>query len=391
MAKTRHPVLRHWFYFGSGVSIGSRSDRWDYQIAARPYLADDGTVCVTSFHYWAYDVYGWSTNLCRVSVDDRKILGRRHYLSGEKVARARRDIAWAPELLKELEELPSKDDNVKARMKAYAAMAADTVPVNDHRPFLPFSRTVFDRYGRRFELRTGPRRVAMAYDPDALRTQVAEREDSEGLFARAELALRDGRLDEAAALMQRTLTSLSSEDVDFRASVNQQLYQIHRRLAQSAIRGGRAEQELRHALSMSRTVSTLAEEIENLFAFAEAYERKGDFASAARCLRSIANTYGRREYPIAPVAEDRAAVQAAAKAMLARAASYAENTIYSRELTASIELARRGLPLYFRRVSPRPTPLTVRAGALAAARLIRLQRTAGAEAFAKDFEALAQK
>ena len=39
--------------------------------------------------------------------------------------------------------------------------------------------------------------------------------------------------------MQKCLATISSEDVDFRAAVNQQLYKVHRGLAQSGIRAGR--------------------------------------------------------------------------------------------------------------------------------------------------------
>ena len=59
-------------------------------------MSDDGKICLSSFKYWAYPVYGWACNLCVVSLDERKILSRRRYLSGEMRARAAYDISHKP-------------------------------------------------------------------------------------------------------------------------------------------------------------------------------------------------------------------------------------------------------------------------------------------------------
>ncbi|MDD4890512.1 MAG: PQQ-binding-like beta-propeller repeat protein, partial [Phycisphaerae bacterium] len=131
--------------------------------------------------------------------------------------------------------------------------------------------------------------------------------------------------------------------------------------------------------------STLAEEIETLFALSEAYERKGDMNAAARCLRTIIETYGRHEYPISPLAAlDGGQVLGAANQTLDRTTGFLGDNLYSKEMSRSLTLMRRGLPLYLSTVSPLPKTLTLRAGERAAWQLARLQKTSSQ--FAGDFE-----
>jgi len=385
-----HPAMKYFFYFGSGRFIGARANRWLYQTAARPFLSSAGRVYVTSFHYWGWPVFGWVSNLAVVSLDERRIVARRRYLSGEILRRAAYDIGQAPGLLKALLDLPHKSKEIQDRIRIYKEIAADTVPVNEHGPFLPFSRLTFRRHGATFELRVGPRDVAMVYDPESVKRALAGRTDPEGLFARAELAIQDSRLAEAADLLKQCLTTISSEDVDFRATINQQLYRVHKRLARSGIRAGRVQQELDHCLGMSRTVGTLADEIETLFALAEVYQRKGDHAAAARMLRSIVSTYGHYEYPVPSLlGGDTDRLLSASHRVIDRGRRFVKGTLYAREFGRSLDLLRRGMPLYFSALSPLEKDLSVRAGELAAHRLIRLQK--GSPQFAKQFETIARR
>jgi outer membrane protein assembly factor BamB len=390
VAPIGHPSMHYYFYFGSGRSIGARADTWNYQLAARPFLSSDDTLYVTSFHYWAYPVYGWAANLCRVSLADRKIVDRRRYLSGELIARARHDIGYAAELLKELQELPHKSGKVKDRIRAYQAMSADTVPANRHGPFLPHARVTFDRYGERFELRISARQVKMVYDRRAVAKALDGMAGPRADFARAELAFADARHRRAADLLRQCLANISSEDLDFRAVINQQLYQVHQRLARSAIRARDRETEFRECLGLSRTASTLAEEIETLFALAGACERRDDPAAAARLLQSIISTYGHHELPVPRVSVLGAApVLAAADRIMNEAGEFVVGTFYRSELARSVELLRRGLPLYASTLSPLPDDFTLRAGDLAAMRLGALRERS--EAFRKRFDARAAR
>ncbi|MCX7590590.1 MAG: PQQ-binding-like beta-propeller repeat protein, partial [Kiritimatiellae bacterium] len=369
----KHPVMNYYYDFGSGRSLGAMFGRWDYQVAARPFLSDDGHVCFTSFKYWAYPVWGWSCSLCEVSIPERKVVARRRYFSGEILARAASDIAQAPGLLKTLEELPHKDAATLQRMKEYKEIAEDTVPINEHGPFLPFSRLTFRRHGVQFELRTGPRTIGMVYDREALKKLLTARNDTESLFARAELAMGESRLDEAAALMERCLAALSSEDVDLRALVNQQLHEVYRRLAVRAIRSGNVGDEVTHCLNMRRTAVTLAQEIETLFALAEAYERKGDREHAAMLLRSIIATYGHYPHLNPALAScDPVLLLNRAREIIGTAENLTTSTLYGELFRRTMELMRKELPVYFGTLSPVRPELTIRAGDLAAARLVKL-------------------
>ncbi|MFO7900691.1 MAG: PQQ-binding-like beta-propeller repeat protein, partial [Planctomycetota bacterium] len=370
VAPIGHPVMHHYFYFGSGRSIGAGADGWHYQLAARPFLCSDGSLTLTGFHYWGYSVYGWVTNLCRVSLPDREIVGRRRYLSGEIVARASHDIHYAATLLEELEELPHKSEKVKARMRAYKAMSSDTVPANRHGPFLPHCRLTFKRYGELFELRFGARDVAMVYDRAAVNRVLAGRTGPTADFAKAELAIDNARYRDAAGLLKKCLATISSEDLDFRAIINQQLYRVHRQIARSAIRARDPDRELRHCLGLSRTAGELADEIETLFALSEAYHRKGRDARAARCLQSIINTYGHREYPLpraAVMGEER--LLDAARRVMDEAAAYVNKDYYGREMLRSLKLMTQGLPVYASALSPLPKDFSMRAEDLAAIKL----------------------
>ena len=91
--------------------MGAGANGWDYQIAAKPFLSSDNTIYLTGFRYWGWPVYGWTTNLCTVSLSKRKIISRRRYLSGEKLARAAYDINQAKGRYKDLNEVPHKDMN----------------------------------------------------------------------------------------------------------------------------------------------------------------------------------------------------------------------------------------------------------------------------------------
>ncbi len=280
----------------------------------------------------------------------------------------------APATFKRLNTVPFKDPPLKQELKILEEVAADSVPVNHDGPFLPFSRLTASRYGTNFEFRTTPRGISMLYDREAVRKILAGHEDPQSLFAQAELALGDGNLDDAAQKMTRCLGAISSEDVDFRAAVNQQLYKVYKSLAQGDIRANRSVQELANCRAMSRSVNTLSEEIETLFALAEAYERKGDNDAAARMLQSIVGTYGHYEYPIpSALGSGKDKLVSAAQEVFDRGRVIAQGTLYGQQINAAQDLTRKGIPLYFSSLSPLEKDLNVRAGDLAVAGLARLQ------------------
>ena len=127
-----------------------------------------------------------------------------------------------------------------------------------------------------------------------------------------------------------------------------------------------------------------------IFAVAEGHQRKGDLDAAARVLRAAIATYGHHEYPISPlVVADAKETLAAAEGVMGHYRAQVGRSLFGKEMTASLALMKKGLPLYLSTVSPLPRTLTVRAGELAALRLVAMQQAS--PEFARAFQASAEK
>jgi outer membrane protein assembly factor BamB len=383
------PVMKHYVFASPSLHF-QMNESW-FEMSARPQMTSDGRVFVGSFRYVGYPIFGFVSNMACLDLERQEIVDRRRYYSGEIMARADADIHTnGPEELKAFEEAASRDEQVVRRIQMLKEVIADSVPGNEHGPFLPFSRVTFERYGVPFELRIDARGIAVVYDRRAVGDALAARSDPEADFARAELAIADARLDEAATLLQKCLATISSEDLDFRASINQQLYRVHQELVRRAIRTVRPDDELDHCLGMGRTAETLPQEIETLLAASEAFQRRGDLPAAAQALRTLISAYGRHEFPTSPLVVTQAgpALQAAGE-VIDRYRTLSQQTLYGPEMTRSQTLLKQSLPLYLSSVSPLPKTLTVRVGELAAARLVQLQQMS--PEFAAEFRATAQR
>ncbi|MFO7900917.1 MAG: PQQ-binding-like beta-propeller repeat protein, partial [Planctomycetota bacterium] len=346
-----------------------------FWLGARPFLSDDGQLVAS---YWIPAAYRhgiWCYALACYSLADRAVVDRRRYYTHSVLRQTRRDIAKAKELLQVEKEIRRKRNaKQKRRLQMLKEIAADHVPVNRYGPFVPFARMTFRRYGVRFEMRMRARSLTMRYDPALLNRKLAARGDPGAEFAKAELDLANGRLDQTAARLNHCLATISSEDLDFRATINQILYQVHKRLARSAIRAKDPEAELEQALGMNRTAGTLHDEIETLFALADAFARKGDPAAAARALRSIVTTYGHYEHPIPAICSQREeAIAGAASEVFDRARRYVDPELFRKEFERTLGLLERSLPLYFSAVSPLPKDVKVRAGDRAVRKLLAIQ------------------
>lgn len=364
---------------------------------ARPLLTENDTLYVPQFTYFRswHSKRGWSyhygSHLAEVDLKERKILKQRRYYGPGVLAYAEWWITvQGPRDLKDLEPIPHKDKKVKAQIAWLKRIIADKTPENRYGPFEPYARLTFRRHGNTFELRMGPRGISMLYDLGEVAKVLEKRRDPEAEFALAELALADSRLDDASARLKKCLKTVSSEDLDFRAAINQLLFRVYRRLARGSIRVGNVERELENVLGMSRTAGTLAEEIETLLALSEAYAAKGNLPAASRCLRSVIGTYGHYEYPVAALASwKRAKVRNEVDGILDRAMKLVDKKLYHREFTRPLQLLRKGFGLYHRTVSPLPKTLSLRAGELAAVKLRTLQKQW--PEFATRFEASARK
>ncbi len=389
----KHPVLVHHIKIsknwaqGHGLGLAYAG----YQTSARPLVTTDDKLYLGGFCYVGYPIFDYVSQYAYVDLRSKKVLGKRRYIAGNILAACRLAIKTiAPTVLKSLEEVPHKNDKLKEQIKITREIAEDTFPENQYGPFLPFSRVTFKYLGVLFEVRMSPRKISMNFDKEAVRAALKKQSGPEAEFARAELALADSRVTEAAEMFNNCLNQISPEDLDFRTAINQQLYRVQKRLARKAIRAAQPENEFKSGLGMSRTAGTLEEEIESLFALAEAYGRKGNQESAANNLRKIVRRYGHVEYPVAPstITRSQQILDTSAQVMDTNS-KLVKGLLYGPAMTRSVNLLKRGLPLYLSTVSPLPKTLHVRAGDLAASKLRKICQ--GDEAFAKATEALAAR
>jgi outer membrane protein assembly factor BamB/tetratricopeptide (TPR) repeat protein len=368
-----HPVMvyNHDPY-GSAVP-GGFNNRGFY-LAARPFLTTDDRLYTSYFIDCGFNFSPWCVNMAEFSLKDRELLNRRRYYVPAYLAFVGDCINRAKANLKQLEDLPLKDARVQDQIKGVRAIAGDTVPENTCGPFLPASRVTFERFGVPFELRTGVRNMEMLYDREAVRTALAGRPDAEALFAGAELAFGESRLKDTAALMRQALDNVSTEDLLFRAVINQQLHLVYKRLAQSSVRAGLKDGELANCMGMSRTILSLRDEIESMLALSEAYERNGNITAAATLVRRLIGTYRQYEYALPSLlVGDRDALARLSDAILSRTGNFAETSLYGREIARPTALAQGSLGLYFSALSPLRRDLKLRAGELGARRLLALR------------------
>jgi len=381
------PVMKHpafWNGYRGILRVGQPSapgknfNRRGFYLAARPLLTWDDRLYVShSVVTGPYGMYpSWCFNLAEISLKERKILAKRRYYTPQLISHTAQCIARCKAVLPGIEKWDARRKKSDAKWIRMAKEIAEDVPAsNKYGPFLPCSRVTFDRYGVPFELRFGPRSVSILYDIGKVKQKLAARKDPQGLFAFSELALAEARVRESAMLMKESLGSLSSEDQDFRAVINQQLYTVYKRLARSSVQAGLKKEEVAYCVGMSRTVGTLQDEVETLFAISQAYERKGNRMNAGRQLRSIITAYGQYEFPIPSLlAGELNRLTQVSEAVLDRTSGQLEGALYGDEFGRPLALLKRGLPLYFSALSPLEKDLTVRAGDLAAARLIALQK-----------------
>jgi outer membrane protein assembly factor BamB/tetratricopeptide (TPR) repeat protein len=387
--RINHPFLTMSASEGLGADYAYVSAGWPQMIVARPFLSTDGRLTFMSAFSQGWPHHGWEYNIAVVDLPTRKIAGRRRYISSEFIKQAEWSIVHAPEYLKKLESIPVKDDRVKYEISTLQAiLERNTVPPNDHPPFLPFARVTAERFGTTFEVRMGARTISMVYDKAKVVAALAGRTDPDALFAQAELAVADGRLIDASKLIQQCLAIIPAEDADFRTMLNQLLYPIHKELARAAARAGKAEADLANCVGMSQTVGTLADEMESQLALSESYERRGDWKTAGQIAKSLVSRYGQYEYATASLLlGDTAKPEAACREVLDNVAGFTARNLYAREIGTASSLLKKGLGLYFGALSPLNKDLKVRAGELGALRLIQLQQRFPALKQALDKEA----
>ncbi|PCJ58332.1 MAG: hypothetical protein COA79_13830 [Planctomycetota bacterium] len=365
-----------------------------FALAARPFLTNKDTINMTSWTnysiWWRKGMYAFA--LGEIDLKQRKVLKGRRYYNGMLLAHADwiinsestgyMRVALKP-FTKGLKEIPRKNKKINAQIKAFEKILADTVPVNKHPAFMPFIRMTFKRYGVQFELRLTPRKLSMNYNRKKFDELNKPKTDLNSVFGKAEMAKKDGDFDTAAKLLGDCLTMVSPEDVNFRALLKQQFYKVYLELVRSSIRGKFAKEQLKNTIGMSNTASVLAEEVETLFALAEAYQKNGNFKSAASCLRNLIEIYGEHEYPISDIAKKTVFEKKRTLKLKKTLNEIYDNSknnsndIYLNLLVDSLNLNLNSFDLYSSAVSPLPKDISLRTGDLAIRKLVTMLSEAG--------------
>ncbi len=348
------------------------------QISARPFLTADDKLYVSCVAQGGMFVYGTASFLGIMDFKKRAFTDQwRQYLSGEMIRKCADAIRLAPSAYKNLMKQPErvrKSKNMKTQIKGTKLLTRDTVPVNKYPRFLPFSRVTFRKYGTVFELRVSPNNVSMLYDRETVRAAVAGKSDPKSAFAASELAIAEKRYEDAARLMEQCLNRLSPEDVNFRSVVNQQLFRVYRQLARGSIRRRDPDDEQENVTGMSRSSTTLADEIQTLFAVADVYQRKKEYAKAARYLQRLIRVYGAYRFGLSSMySRDRQALQKSLKNAAGAYESMVKGTRHGDFITKNMQEMVQRLALYYSAVSPLDKDLNVRCEQMAASTLLALQ------------------
>ncbi|MEX0715340.1 MAG: PQQ-binding-like beta-propeller repeat protein [Planctomycetaceae bacterium] len=189
IARQDQPILKYRGFTPYGEHGAALNGRW-YCLAARPLLTQDDKLHLARFTYIPHGSYigtiGWTYHLGGIDLAQReKLPEERIFLSGEIMSVAARYITDViPRYKEELEALPNRNDNLNQALREAGEVVKDTIPRNEHGPFLPFSRVTFERYGEPFELRFGPRNVQMVYHRGAVTRAVAGGGDARAAVAR---------------------------------------------------------------------------------------------------------------------------------------------------------------------------------------------------------------
>ncbi len=394
---SKHPSLT----YGMDFNIG-RSRYWaldvnsfQFQITARPFLSTKSLLSIASTGHACWPIYGQFSNLATLDLKQREFKEpRRFYMSGEIIKCADNLITNAPKILANYEKQPKhvkKNPEVKRVVNALKKIVKDTVPQNEHPGFSPFARMTFKKYGTTFELRLDPGRISMLYNRKKVRAAVTAGKDPDSIFAASELAFSENRLEEAARLMESCLESISPEDVGFRYLVNQQLFRVYRRLARDSIRARNPENELKYVTGMSRSSTTLEDEIQTLFAVSDVYDHRKEPEKAYKYLKGIISKYGGYEYAVSSLytaAEKK--IRSGVDSVIKKAQGFVKGiTNVDSLLDTSIGLAGHSLDLYYSAVSPARRDLNVRCEQVAVSKVLSMQSEY--PAFKASFEKQAEK
>ncbi len=357
-----------------------------HETAARPFLSSDDKIILSHYTdnsiYWRPGMYRY--NMAVVDLKNKKVEGQRRYLSGATLAHADSIVnETGPQYLEELKKLANPTAEQKSQIVNFEKLVKEEVPTNEHPEFMNFSRATFTKFGVPFEVRLSARKLMMVYDRKLLESKLKGKTDLDSIFSLAELSLMDGQFEKTSELLNQCLKLVSPEDVNYRALIKQQFYRVYKELVRAAVRSDQKEMELTNALGMSNTASVLSDEIESLFALAEAYERNGKYDLSASCLRNLIEIYGHHEYPLSAIAmasvydDKKHAENNETAGKVFDDAQTHLGKIYGEELGSVMSLMRKALPLYSSTVSPLQKEISVRTGDYAIKKLEKMLAKSG--------------
>jgi outer membrane protein assembly factor BamB/tetratricopeptide (TPR) repeat protein len=354
------------------------------------YPKEKSYMAPVEIDFWQYRPGMYVFAMSELDLLNKKILNQRRYYADPILVNAEQIINdktnrnhWnmpmgAPLTLEDLSKIPRRTKEQDDQMAALEKVIADHVPVNEYPAFMPFSRVTFSRFGVPFELRLSPRKISMVYDRGAFEAMIKPDESLLALFSKSEICVKDGDYLKASEYLKQCMQMVSPEDINFRALIKQQFYKVYLELTRASIRAHKPQKQMEYTLGMSNTASVLPEEIEALFALAEAYGNNNLMLKASSCLRTLIEVYGHHEYPISTLAakacyfqEDSAQIQNTFSEIFKEAKSNV-GVIYQKEAEKALDLTNNSFPLFYSSVSPLPKELIVRTGDLAILKLIEL-------------------
>ncbi|MFO7899303.1 MAG: PQQ-binding-like beta-propeller repeat protein, partial [Planctomycetota bacterium] len=165
-------------------------------------------------------------------------------------------------------------------------------------PFHPAARMCFRRWDVPFEVDVTFNHIAVRYDRDRMRKVLARRKDLNTLFAKAEVARKQGDVQGAIRQYEQCKPLLPSEEEDRRRTINLRLYPLYTELARWGHQSADYDFLEAACKKMGATASSAGQEIRALLAYAELHEKKGRWLRAVQVLQNASRHYWREPLPV---------------------------------------------------------------------------------------------
>jgi outer membrane protein assembly factor BamB/tetratricopeptide (TPR) repeat protein len=254
----------------------------------------------------------------------------------------------------------------------HAPPVAKRVVNEEPEVFNPAARMTVTRWGVPFEIDVKLDSLVARYDRKKLAEALAQKSDLTTLFARAEMARKQGNVDEAIRIYETCRTLLPTEEDDFRRNINLRLYPLYMTLAQRGYQSGDLDAVEAACKKMGSSASNPSQEIRALLAYAELHERKGRWEQAAGVLQNASRHYWREPFALASLeVGDRQELLATAQTALGKLLAEAP-PVFTNVVKDFSAWERAALPDSFLAVAGFAEEQTVETRSLIARRLLEL-------------------